>query len=94
MKTSEDIKKIVDKDMHIQVLRETLTDLRIENLFIKKVVLILFVMLAFAIAGIFFQSMWYQHRLFRFMQEYEVVSSVNMNNQDSYNAGSIMIERK
>ena len=44
MKTSDDIKKIVDKDMHIQVLRETLTDLRIENLFIKKVVLILFVM--------------------------------------------------
>ena len=94
MKTSEDIKKIVDKDMHIQVLRETLTDLRIENLFIKKVVLILFAMLAFAIAGIFFQSMWHQHRLFKFMQEYEVVSDVNMSNQDSYNAGSILIERK
>lgn len=93
MKTSGDIKKIVDKDLHIQILRDTLDDLRIENHFIRKVVLILFCMLAIAVAGIIFQNMYHQYKLFKFMSQIEYNTEIYMDNDISDN-NSMNVERK
>lgn len=93
MKTSDDIKKIVDKDLHIQILRDTLEDFREENHFIRKVVLILFILLFFAISGIIFQAMYHQHRLFKFMSEIEYNTEIYMDNDISDN-NSMNVERR
>ena len=93
MRTTDDIKKIVDKDLHIQILRDTLEDFRAENHFIRKVVLILFTLLFFAISGIIFQAVYHQHRLFKFISEAEFTSEIWMDN-DFSDKNNMSVERR
>ena len=93
MKTSDDIKKIVDKDLHIQILRETLTDLRVENRFVKRVVMILFGLILMLVVGLFAQGTYHQHKLFKFMSEIEYNTEIYMDNDISDN-NSMNVERK
>ena len=93
MKTESEVKKNVTKDIHIKILEDSLNDVRTENRFIKKTVIILFIMLAFAIAGMIAQNIYHQHKLFRFMENTEFRSEVNMFNDDS-NANNMNVERK
>lgn len=93
MKTQNEFEKNITKDIHIKLLQDTLGDLRTENRFIKKVVIILFIILTLAIAGIIAQGMYHHHKLFTFLQDYETVSDVKMDNMDSYNNGNIIIKR-
>lgn len=83
MKTESEVKKNVTKDIHIKILEDSLNDVRTENRFIKITVIILFIMLAFAIAGMITQNIYHQHKLFRFMENTEFRSEVNMFNDDS-----------
>ena len=84
---------IGDKDIHIHLLKETLTDLRTENKFVKKTVIILFLMLFFAIAGIVGQGMYYQHRLFKFIGETEFTTEIHMDSEKN-NYNNMNVERK
>ena len=93
VKTSEDLQKIVDKDLHIEVLRDTLTDLRIENRFIKKVVLILFAMLFIAVIGLFAQGIYHQHKMFKFFGENEFNTEIHMDN-DLSDSNTMTVKRK
>ena len=84
---------IGDKDIHIKLLQETLGDLRTENKFVKKTVILLFLMLFFAVAGIIGQGVYYQHRLFRFIGETEFTSEIYMDNDMSFK-NNMNVERK
>ena len=93
MKTESEVKKNVTKDIHIKILEDSLNDVRTENRFIKKTVIILFIMLAFAIAGMIAQNIYHQDKLFHFMENVEFRSEVNMFNDES-NANNMNVERK
>ena len=84
---------IGNKDIHIMLLQETLKDLRTENKFIKKTVLILFLMLFLSIGGIVFQGLYHQYKLFRFIGETEFTSEIYMDNDMSYK-NNMSVERK
>ena len=93
MKTKSELEKDVTKDIHISILQDTLADLRTENKFIKKTVVILFLMLAFAIGGIIFQGLYHQHKLFKFIQEAEFTSEIWMDN-DLSDKNNMNVERR
>jgi hypothetical protein len=93
MKTQSEIEKDVTKDIHISILQDTLNDLRTENKFIKKTVVILFLMLTFAIGGIIFQGLYYQHKMFKFLSETEFTSEIWMDN-DLSNKNNMNVERR
>ena len=89
-----EVKDAIDnKDIHIQILRETLGDLRTENKFAKRTVVMLIILLTLSIAGIIFQGLYYQHKLFKFIGDTEFYSEVNMNN-DTSNSNNMNVERK
>lgn len=94
MKTASEIQNEVTKDIHISILKDALADLRITNMILKKTMYLLCFLLMLSILGIVGVSMYHQHKLFDFMQDYEAISNVNMNNADSYNNGSIIIREK
>ena len=93
MKTQNEFEKNITKDIHIKLLQDTLGDLRTENRFIKKVVIILFIILTLAIAGIIAQGMYHQNRLFKFIGETEFQTEVQMHNLLS-DENSMSVERK
>lgn len=93
MKTQSEIEKDVTKDIHISILQDTLNDLRTENKFIKKTVVILFLMLTFAIGGIIFQGLYYQHKMFKFLSETEFSTEITMDS-DLNNYNNMNVERK
>lgn len=93
MKTQSEIEKDVTKDIHISILQDTLKDLRTENGFIKKVVLMLFILLALSVAGIIFQGLYHQHKLFKFISETEFTSEIWMDN-DLSNKNNMNVERR
>ena len=93
MKTQSELEKDVTKDIHIQILQDTLDDLRRENGFIKATVLLLFLMLAIAVAGIIFQGLYHQHKLFKFITETEFKSEVYMDS-DLSSQNNMTVERR
>ena len=93
MRTQSDLEKDVTKDIHISILQDTLKDLRTENRFIKKTVVMLFVMLALAVAGIIFQGIYHQHKMFKFLSEAEFTSEIWMDN-DLSDKNNMNIERR
>ena len=93
MKTQSELKKDVTKDIHIEILQDTLDDLRTENGFIKRTVMLLFGLLVLALAGVIFQGLYYQHKLFRFLGEVDFNSEITMDNELS-NQNSMHIERR
>lgn len=93
MKTQSELEKDVTKDIHISILQDTLNDLRTENKFIKKTVVILFLMLTFAIGGIIFQGLYHQHKLFKFISETEFKSEVYMDS-DLSSQNNMTVERR
>lgn len=84
---------IGNKDIHIRLLQETLGDLRTENRFVKKTVIILFIMLFLSIAGIIGQGMYYQHRLFKFIGDTEFTTEIHMDSEKN-NYNNMNVERK
>lgn len=84
---------IENKDIHIMLLKETLNDLRTENKFIKRTVIILFLMLFLSIAGIIGQGMFYQHRLFKFIGDTEFTTEIHMDSEKN-NYNNMNVERK
>ena len=93
MKTQSELEKDVTKDIHIQILQDTLDDLRRENGFIKATVLLLFLMLAIAVAGIIFQGLYHQHKLFKFITDTEFSTEIHMDS-DLNNYNNMNVERK
>ena len=93
MKTANEVKNEVTKDIHISILKDTLSDLRSANLMMKKTVYILFVLLTLAIGAIIWQGAYYQHKLFKFMDSTEFTSEYFMDN-DTSNLNNMHIERK
>ena len=93
MKTQSELEKDVTKDIHIQILQDTLKDLRRENGFIKTTVLMLFVLLVLSVAGIIFQALYYQHKLFKFISETEFTSEIWMDN-DLSDKNNMNVERR
>lgn len=93
MKTANEVKNEVTKDIHISILKDALADLRFANMILKKTMYLLCLMLMLAILGIVGVSVYHQHRLFKFMETSEFHSEVNMNNETGdYNY--MNIERK
>ena len=84
---------IENKDVHIVLLKDTLNDLRRENKFIKRTVIMLFGLLALSIAGIIFQGLYYQHNLFKFIGETEFSTEIYMEN-DLSDQNNMNVERK
>ena len=93
MKTQSELEKDVTKDIHIQILQDTLDDLRRENKFIKATVVMLVLLLTFSIGGIIFQGLYYQHKLFKFISETEFTSEIWMDN-DLSNKNNMNVERR
>ena len=93
MKTKSDIEQDVTKDIHISILQDTLKDLRTENGFIKRITLMLFILLSLSIAGIIFQGLYHQHKLFRFISETEFKSEVYMDS-DLSSQNNMTVERR
>ena len=93
MKTQSELEKDVTKDIHIQILQDTLDDLRRENGFIKATVLMLFLMLAIAVAGIIFQGLYHQHKMFKFLTDTEFSTEIHMDS-DLNNYNNMNVERK
>ncbi len=93
MKTQSELEKDVTKDIHISILQDTLKDLRTENGFIKKVVLLLFLLLALSVAGIIFQGLYYQHKMFKFLSEAEFSTEIFMDN-DLSDRNNMNVERR
>lgn len=55
MKTASEVKNEVTKDIHISILKDTLTDLRAANQMFKKVIYTLCFMIILAIFGLIWQ---------------------------------------
>ena len=93
MKTQSELEKDITKDVHISLLQDTLKDLRKENGFIKKTVVMLVIMLFLAIAGIVFQGLYHQHKMFKFLTETEFSTEIHMDS-DLNNYNNMNVERK
>ena len=93
MKTQSELEKDITKDVHISLLQDTLKDLRQENGFIKKTVVMLVIMLFLAIAGIVFQGLYHQHKMFKFLGEVDFNSEITMDN-DASNQNNMYVERR
>ena len=93
MKTQSELEKDITKDVHISLLQDTLKDLRTENKFVKKTVIILFVLLFFSVAGLVFQGLYHQHKLFKFLGEVEFTSEIWMDN-DLSDKNNMNVERR
>ena len=94
MKTANDVKNDVTKDIHISILKDALNDLRMANVLLKQTMYSLLVILVLCIIGIVGISVYHQHRMFDIMENSETISDVNMTNDESYNNGSIIIREK
>lgn len=84
---------IENKDVHISLLKDTLKDLRTENKFIKRTVIILFLMLFVSIGGIIFQGLYYQNKLFKFIGDTEFSTEIHMDSEKN-NYNNMNVERK
>ena len=93
MKTANEVRSEVTKDIHISILKDTLSDLRSANQMLKRTVYILFIILTLAIGAIVWQGAYYQHKLFTFMETAEFSSEVNMINDDS-NSNNMNVDRR
>jgi hypothetical protein len=93
MKTADDLRQEVTKDIHISILKDALADMRFVNMILKKTMYLLCFLLMLAILGIVGVSVYHQHRLFNLMENSEVNSEINMHNETGdYNY--MNIERK
>ena len=93
MKTANEVKQEVTKDIHISILKDALADLRFANTILKKTMYLLCFLLMLAILGIVGVSMYHQHKLFGFMNDVEFNSNIEMQN-DASNSNVMNVERK
>ena len=92
MKTASEVKNEVTKDIHISILKDTLKDLREANQMFKRVVYILCFIVILSICGMVGVGVYYQHRLFTFIESTDFNSEVNMLNEQS-NSNNMNIRR-
>jgi len=93
MKTANEVKNDVTKDIHISILKDALNDLRMANVLLKQTMWSLLVILALCIFGIVGLSIYHQHKMFNFMNDVEFSSNIEMQN-DSSNSNTMNVERK
>lgn len=93
MKTADDLRQEVTKDIHISILKDALADMRFVNMILKKTMYLLCFLLMLAILGIVGVSMYHQHKLFELMTDVEFSSNIEMQN-DSSNSNVMNVERK
>lgn len=93
MKTANEVRSEVTKDIHISILKDTLADLRSANQMFKRIIYTLCFIIILTILGIVFQGTYYQHKLFTFMETAEFSSEVNMINDDS-NSNNMNVDRR
>ena len=92
MKTENDLRSDITKDIHISILKDTLKDLREANQMFKKVTYILCFIIVLAISGMVGVGVYYQHRLFTFIEATDFNSEVNMTNEQN-NSNNMSIRR-
>jgi hypothetical protein len=86
-----------DKDIHISLLKDTLSDLREQNKFIKKIIFILSGIILSLILGIICLSIYHNEKLMDFVtnSEFEnVIETIIETDNESSNFGSINVNRK
>lgn len=72
-----------------KLLIDTLEDMKTERKFLKKLCSFLCVFIVLLILGITGTSIYNQHKLFKFMNETEISSDIEINNDNSTNYGNI-----
>ena len=93
MKTANDLKNDITKDIHISLLKDALADLRTANAMLKRVLCYILIILALSIGGIIGLTVYHQHKLFYFMENMDFTSEVEMHNTTS-NSNNMSVERK
>lgn len=71
------------------LIRDVMDDLRNERKFIRKICVILCMTIILLIFGIIGTSIYNQNKIFRFVNETEFDSTIEMNNDNSTNFGNI-----
>lgn len=72
-----------------ELLDDILNDLRGERKFLKKLCAFLCAVIVVLIVSIVAVSIHYQNKLFKFIGETEIMTSIDMNNKNSTNYGNI-----
>ena len=92
MRTASEVKNEITKDIHISILKDALNDLRMANVLLKKTMYSILLILALCIFGLVGVGVYYQHRLFTFLETTDFNSEVNMTNEQS-NSNNMNIRR-
>lgn len=81
-------------DIQIELLKDTLDDLRVQNKFIKRIVCILSAIVAFCIIAFIGLFIYSHERFIKFVIDYDVTieSSITTDN-GSQNEGSVSVNR-
>lgn len=78
-----------ETNFHIQLLSDTLKDLKEERAFIRRVCYILCGAIILLICGIIISNFYHQKKLLEFMENTDIISTIEMQNENSTNYGSI-----
>ena len=81
-----------EKDTHIELLRDTLSDLREQNRFIKRIAFFLGMVVVLCIVAIVGLSVYHNERFAKFLLEYDVTIE-NSLNSDNNSDGTITVSR-
>ena len=81
-----------DKNFTTQLLVDTMNDLKTERKFLKKLCAFLCGFIVLLIIGIVATSIYNQKKIFDFINETDISSSVEVNNDDSTNYGTITVK--
>ena len=79
-----------ETNFHIQLLSDTLKDLKEERAFIRRICYILCGAIILLIGGIIFSNIYHQKKLLEFMEDIDITSTTTIDTDSGTNYGNII----